>query len=236
MAVAEREHMAVGFDEYEVNRQLLLSLTFEEMTGLRTYDRARPDHALTLNGVPIWSSLANGLPYLDFNEANPDYLVCPAVDTADLDFTTEDFSMVAWVNADIFGGIYRTIMCRGVPPADGWAFYLSTGSICLWTNAGLTQQWSCSTAGMVIGTWYLVGATRSGTSVRTYVQGVDATEIAGTHADLASANRGLYIGSLDGGIGNRFDGKMWNPRIWGRTLAPWEMMELFMAERHWFGA
>jgi len=238
--------MAIGFDNDPLNYQLLLSLTFEEMVGTITHDRAKPaigagavmelHHTCVLNGVPTWNQLGNGLPYLEFNPGNPDFLDCPAADTQDLDFTTEDFTLALWINVDDLT-VDRYLMARGLLNNDGWLFYVNTnGAVYFFTNqAAANQDTSSANNAITTNSWCQLVITRSGGVVLLYKNGVDITDAAGAHVNPTTSARKLHIGIHNGEVNNPFDGKMWNPRIWARRLSPTEVMRLFVRERDLFG-
>ena len=230
--------MTIGYDNLSINDSLLMHLTFEEMTGLVTYDRAGPQHPCTLNGVPTWNSLVTGLPYLDFVQATPDWLDCGAVATADLDFTTEDFSIVLWIYPDALGTT-QMLVCRGLFNNDGWYLDLApAGNLALATCQAVTQS-SVSDPVITASAWNLVGISRDGASVIPYHNGLDVSFISGTHINPATSARELHIGITDGEINDPFDGKIaggpCGPRIWGRSLSYRDHRYIWETERQWLG-
>jgi hypothetical protein len=103
--------------------------------------------------------------------------------------------------------------------------------------AGPNQDASLSGVDILtINIWHLCGFSRSGTSVRIYMDGIDVTVTADSHANPASsAANNLYVGIYNDAAATPFDGYLWNPRIWGRALSPWEHRAIFDAERSLFG-
>ena len=89
--------MTVGFDKMTSNHELLMSLPFREGTGAITQDWAKPTREVDLINAPTWTPIASGLPVMAFNGVDQ-YLECDTLETADLDFTIEDYSLVGWVN------------------------------------------------------------------------------------------------------------------------------------------
>jgi len=80
--------------------------------------------------------------------------------------------------------------------------------------------------------WYFLAFTRSGTSVRTYINGVDETETIGTHNTiLTCVNEDFTIGRYSSWGPDYTDGQMWFPRIWSRKLDPSEIKFLYNSER-----
>ena len=230
-----------GYEKHLLEHQLVFDLTMEEVSGATgdyIFDRAGPHHPCQLHGATIgWTLLPSGLYVMDFTSGSPDWIDCAAGDTGDLDFTTEDFSLGAWVNVDSLAA-NRSIMCRGLLDTDGWhCQVLMDGSIVLFTNqTPAANQYSQSSVGLIqVGGSYLVGFSRDEGSVRCFINGVDVTETAGAHLDPTNANRELHIGIYDNETGSPWEGQMWRPRIWcARALAEWEWRELYEMERHWF--
>ena len=213
----------IGYDKFSLNYQCVLDLTFEEMTGLITYCRAPSDIVATLHGVPGWQQFINGLQRLEFDPTNPDWLDAPQADTTDLDFTAEDFSMMVWARIDDLT-IDRYLMVRGLANTDGWLFYVqnTTGRVGFSTCQAAATQSSFSYGDIVTATFFLIGMSRSGASVRTYINGIDRTDAPDTHIDPLTANRELHIGITDGEVNNPWDGGMHRPRAWNRYLEAWE--------------
>jgi hypothetical protein len=225
-----------GFDKEAINSQLLLGLPFVEGTGIITQDIAKPHHPVALTNTPTWTTLASGLQVLDFNAAIPEFLESPTVSTADLDFTSGDFSVAIWAYIDSLADI-RELFCRGLTTNDGWRiFIMDDGRLGIQTNQAAAAQTSLSAVGEItINNWGLLSASRSGTRGRVYKNGQDVTVTAPNHINPLTSARKLHVGIYDTEAHNPFDGKMWNPRIWGRKLEPWEHMALFNAERQLFG-
>ena len=228
--------MTIGFDNQPINHQLLLSLPFEEMTGLVTHDVAKPHHELTLTGTPpTWQSLVSGQPYIDFDGA-ADNLQCPAADSDDLNFTTEDFSLIGWLyNAGLFGT--DSVMCQGEDDVDGWELFIdAAGDITLRTNQGGAHTDLVAAAGFTATEWSLVGVSRYLTGGQFFLNG-DPITTTGALTDPVSVAAGniFYVGCQDGGAANFWDGGMGRLRAVERRVTTAQMNEIFEAERHWFG-
>ncbi len=86
----------IHYDDAPINRGMLLDLPFREATGIITQDVAKPHHPVTLVNTPTWASLASGLSVLDL-DGSTEYLQSLNADTADLGFTTGDYSVSAWI-------------------------------------------------------------------------------------------------------------------------------------------
>lgn len=221
-----------GYDNLALNHQIELDLTLEEMTGALVFCRSKQDIVATLNGLPTWQQFVNGLQYLDFDPANPDWLEVPAAATG-LNFTAGDFSLAVWARID--DAVTRTLMCRGLANTDGWMLHVSnTGRVGLATfQAGATQT-TYSTIAIAAATFYLIGITRIDTAVRTYVNGEDVTDAPDTHVDPLTSARDLHIGILDNEVNDPWDGGMHRPRAWSRLLAPAEMRLLYDMDKDKF--
>lgn len=226
--------------------ELLLDLYFRRGVSDVVDDWAAPHHPVTRNpggapGGPVWTDLDNGLTVLDFDHAIPDFLESPAADTVDLNFTTGDFSLAAWILIDDLWppGLPpwgNAVLCKSL--GNGWIHFISAdGAIEFRTFQSLFDyQASSSAAGEIaISTWYLVGVARSGASSRIYKNGTDVTDAAATHVDPLTSASKLYIGINGDETSRTFDGKMWRPRIWGRCLPPDEWAAIFAMERDLFG-
>ena len=228
--------MTIGFDNLAINHQLCLSLPFREGVGTLTHDISKNQMEFTLRGGPAtWTPLIPGIGVLDFLAANPDWLDCPGADSAALNYTTSDFSLVGWVNLSTLAA-NRMIFCRGLLDTDGyhWAI-LMDGSHALYTNQAAANQSSISGVGLItINNWFLLGVSRDGTSVRTFINGQDVTETEGTHIDPVASVREIHIGIYDNETGSPFSNQMWNPRAWSRALTSIDHKYLWYTERDWF--
>ena len=228
--------MALGYDKRPVYQNLLLGLTLEEMIGAEAHDRAKPHNSCILSGVPVWTALTNGQPYLEFDPANPDFLYGAGGAGNDLNFQAGAFSMAVWVYVDDIT-VDRTLFARGLVDTDGWYFFISntTGRLGLATcQITPFTQVSYSTNDVVTGAWRFVGATRSGAYVNLYRNGALVTDAPDTHINPDSSARELHVGVLDG-HDEPFDGRMAYPRIWGRALPDDDWQYLWETERHLFG-
>ena len=227
--------MSRGFDNVYANAELLLSLRMEAGVGTLAFDFAKPHHVSTLTGVPIWTNLANDLTVLNFDPANPDYLVTAAAGCVDLDFTTGAFAGACWVRGDALGN--RNIMTHGVHNTDGWYWTIDVvGAMILYTSqAGAFQSTTGSPGDIAIDTWRFVAFSRTGAAVTLSTNGVDVTTTAGTHIDPATAAaRNFYVGVNNAAGAGWYDGDLWNPRVWNRAVPASEFKSLFERERALF--
>ena len=222
-----------------INQGIILDLQFLEGSGVITRDWADAHHNdPTLTGAPTWSQLANDLNYLDFNSGNPDYIQIAAADSADLDFqTADDFSISMWINPDsVLGARYLFSRHKTGAGGGGFAAYHQSGLFAFVTyqNTGSSNT-SVSSTEMSISNWYLIVITRSGSSARLYINGIDVTVTTGNHTTIATATEKMLFGINRDEASNPFDGKMWRPRIWNRALSKEEIKFIFEKERKLFG-
>ena len=239
--------MAKGFDNLAINHQLDMSLPFAEYAGVAgdvTLDISKNHFPFTITGPPIWAipGPPTSIRCLNFAPATPDYLTCPGVTTAALDYTSEDFSYACWINMGNIAAVNRTLICRGLLDNDGWYIQvLLTGALYMITTQLAGPEWQSteSAAGIiVINTWFLVGMSRDGALVRFFLNGVEtAYDHQDNHVDPDSSNRATLIGIYDTlGVNTAFSQYMWNPRLWGdRALTLEDHNYIWETERHWFG-
>lgn len=219
-----------SFDKDPLYQGLLLSLPMMEGTGTAvTADVAKPHHLVTLTHAPTWTQLASGLWMMDFNSAHPDYLSCLAASCTDLDFTTGFFSLCVWVYPTSVTN--KTILWRkGAIAGSGWGIFLTATETRYYTN-------DVYTAGppLPLNTWSLLGYARTGALTGlAYYNGPDATTSSSAKNITSTANN-LTVATFSDGITYPFNGRLWNPRIWGRVLSPNEHMSIWKRERHLFG-
>lgn len=257
--------MTIGYDKIDVNRGLLLDLPFDEGKGVLVHDRAKPQRILTQQlpggGSFAWGNLITGCPYLEFvtiglAPGDGVYLECPAADTLDLDFTSGDYSIGAWVNHGITGNMKPKILIGRYQIDDtvllnntGWEVYLET-------NAGIDylelrhhhgslgvdpdHRDGCYSKGWATNRWDLLGISRHKVAGTSYPQhyrngvAVETTYTATGLRDPDSCGQDLVIGSRFTKDQDWFKGKQPKMKIWGRALAAEEWRFLFNCGEHWF--
>jgi len=197
---------------------LKLDMAFAIGAGAKLMDKSRYRSHGTISGAD-WADGAHGR-CLDFNPATPSYVEIPAAYTQ-LDFTSEDFSIIARIKVDLTAS--RAIFARGVDRTDGWLWrVLSTGQMDFFTSQSGPRQRSYSHTGdIATDTWATVGLTREGTSVKLYGDGVALTmDFSDTHLDPATCARTAKIGIRNDLATNPFDGKIEFLRIFGGIALP----------------
>ena len=145
---------------------------------------------------------------LDFNPALPSYVEIPAAHTQ-LDFIAEDFSIIMRVRFSSLPA-QSELLQRGLVNADGYYWHtLANGEVRFVTNQALANQWSGAGAGTVAAlTWYTLGVSRTGNSVRLLRNGVDLTATVGVHIDPVTCARSAKIGIWDDLIANPLDARI----------------------------
>jgi len=227
--------MTISTDKIGYNSECLLRLPFTEYTGVVTYDTSKAPHRMALTGPPTWLAMGSGQPYLQFNGAGQ-YLQCPAADSIDLNFTFEDWTMLAWVWNNGAGGA-QLLLDQGRVDVDGWQWFLFGTNIALRTNQAGSHDEIAAVDGLLPSVWQLIGVTRVGIVGQFYRNGATIpTLLNGGLADPVSVAGGrlLLVGCQEA-IANFFTGNLAIPRIWPRALSAVEMAQIFAVERSRFG-
>jgi len=244
----------IGFDKLDINHELLLGLPFREGAGTITHDRAKPHHILTQHvpggGSFAWGNMDTGCPYLEFipiggGATDGVYLDCPAADTADLNFTSGDYSIGGWINWGAGTSQSEILIGRYATEVDGWDCHLNAtlgATLSLRHNHSSlgTNHSTCFSRGWTPGTWWLFGISRLGASLFPLMYRNAAPVVmsysAGGMLDPDTANRDLVMGARAITLaGNWYYDYMWNIRVWGRALSEEEWKFIFHREKHWLG-
>ena len=227
-------HHTRGFDSIPYNHELLLSLQFREGTGTLTQDWAKPHHPMTCVGAPAWDTLDSGLGVLTF-DGDDDEVQCPGANSADLDLTTENFTLAAWAYHDNMS-TSRVIMNRGTLNTCGWEWYTANSNLALRTNQAASREGASGMGFIITDTWQFLVMVRTGLVGLAYLDGV-AMFTSQTDNGLLDP---VACGAHTFRVGNNphdnyFEGDLWNTRIWPRVLSASEVQAIFEAERNLFG-
>jgi len=199
--------------DFHLRSYVKLDMAFGVGAGATLFDKSRyrSHGAIT---TATWAAGLHGY-CLDFVAANPDLITIPTAHTQ-LDFTSEDFSIIARINGDSFVA-HNYLLTRGAFNARGYRFVvLAGGSLAFGTWQVAAGQLSTSLGGVIVaGNWYTVGMSRSGASVRVYRNGVDVTNTVGVHINPVTSPDDAYIGIHPDGASNPFDGRMEFLRVFG---------------------
>ena len=251
----------LGYDKYSINHQMLLDLPFREGVGTITRDIAKPHHQpVTLEdpggGSFVWTSPVSGLPCLEFvtvgfGATDGVYLDCSAANTADINFTSGDYSVVAWVNHRDTGHFKPKIVAgRYGVDIDGWEVYLESNTMLVppvhylehrhhhaSLGAGNLRDGCYSTGWTPDSGWSLIGISRSGLYPKHYRNGLPLVMSYGADGmrNPDTCNRDLVIGARFTKDQDWYYGYMSRPRLWDRELSADEFMFIFNSEKHWYG-
>ncbi len=224
------------YDDIPTNASALLDLPFREGIGIITQDVAKPHHPVTLVDTPTWESLGSGLGVLALNGTS-EYLESDSGDTGDLDFTSGDYTLAAWLRWES-GEDSQIVMGRYVVDTDGWELYLYGPTLLLTLRhhhagggATRTAQYS---EGWAQDAWHHMVVVRDGADIAFYRNGVLLTTIGDPLENPETATRDLVIGVRTSKDANWFKGKLWRPRIWSRVLTAVEARTLYELEVGWF--
>ena len=222
-----------GFDNIRYDHDLLLCLPFREAAGTVTRDWSKVYRPMTFGGAPTWTNLDNDLTVLDF--ADPAEITCPGADSADLDFTSGDFSLAVWAYHDDIGSAH-VIANRAQLNACGWEWYTATGNLALRTNQAASREGAAAVGCIVTGTWQFLGVTRIGLAAQMYIAGQPFETSHTDNGLLDPVACGVQTFRVANNPNtNYFDGMMWGLRIWNRALAAVEMATIYDTERDLFG-
>ncbi len=192
---------------------LNLDMAFAIGAGTQLMDKSRYRSHATISGAD-WADGAHGR-CLDFVAASKDYVEIPAA-YDQLDFTSEDFSIIIRYNVDTLA-IHRELFMRASYNSNGYRLVsYNDGSIRFQTYQVAAIQESSTAVGQITtGSWVTVGISRSGAAVTILKNGVDITDTSGSHINPVSSPRSAKIGIFDDKTSQPFDGKIEFLRIFG---------------------
>jgi len=233
--------MSVGYDNLDINHNMVLDLAFRDGVAASTIvrDESKSRYAFTKTGLPAPYTLpGSGLQVMDFTLATPDFLEAAIAAVPNLDFTSEDFSYAGWLDPSNLAGDC-IVFCHGQAIVDG--FYmriLANGSVNFESNQAAAAQHVISTAGDVaINTHQLVGISRSGVLLQIFVNGVEV--IYTTQDDivdpLTSAEKFLF-GVYRDEVTDAWGQYMGRQRLWlNRQLSVSDHRFIWETERNKYG-
>ena len=192
---------------------LKLDMAFAIGEGAKLMDKSRYRSHGTISGAD-WADGAHGR-CLDFVAATPSYVEIPAAYTQ-LDFTSEDFSIIIRLNADSIANT-PYIYCRSAFNEDGYMIYADpTGLVRLLTHQSGANQLSTTAIGAIVaGTNQTLGVSRDGASAIIYINGLANISVVGVHQNPTTCDRSAMIGVYDNKVNSPFDGKIEFLRIFG---------------------
>lgn len=236
---------SVHYDDISYNSDVLLDLKFMESTGTITHDVGKPHHIITLNNTPTWTSIASGLQVLQFN-GTTNYLDASNASTADLGFTTSDYTLSGWINwtdtgttVKIFGRNEISVIGVGV---GGWElyFYGSAGHNYLQLrhchSAGATTTTGAFSEDWIPGTWWHFAVVRSGGACTHYRNGVALiTSVSpGGLIDPEATTQDFVIGTRWTKNTDFYSGQIANLKICNATISASDIKSMYEIEKRWF--
>lgn len=184
--------------------------------------------AWTQRSTSIWTVALDG---------GDDYVQVPAASSKQLNFTSEDFTLMCWAySPGMVAACY--IMGQGATDVDGWGLFCFVNNLSLRLNQAAGHTDISAVNGFADDLWQLVAVTRTGNTGQFYCQGVAIATIGGGGlADAVSVAGGnkLLFGIADNELTNAWDGSLEKPRAFSYALSAAEHYSYFEAERRWFG-
>lgn len=142
-----------------------------------------------INGAVF--TTADGISYVNCDGSN-DFVNLGNI----LNYTTQNFTISGWYRFNAFA-TDNIPFFKGQYQANG--FYLtiqSGGNLVFFTNqSGATQISNTSTNAFYTNNWMFISCVRTGSTVRTYVNGTLSTTAYGTHINPASSSDNLLLGA-----------------------------------------
>lgn len=232
----------IHYDSLAINRNLILDLPFREGIGaLYTQDISIVHHQLTMVGAPAWTILDSYLGCLTF--VTNDYIWGTAGATADLDFTSVDYSLGGWFFFTSGGADDKTLMCRFLVSDSGWELYHYTNEILTLRHhhaAGATTRTGAYCGNWAFNKWWFMGVSRHAGTVQFWRGDIDGfgaiatTVSAGGMIDPEPCGQSFFIGTDTTGE-NDYNGMMWRPLIWfERYISEAEWQQTWEKEVEWF--
>jgi len=197
----------------------------------KIYDRSPYGNNGTIMGA-TWVRLPSGLWYLSF-DGQDDYVDCGMSDA--LNFTSEDFTIKAWIKCDNFA-VENAIFQKGAWISEGYFFQVTTSRrLDFYTiQAGPARQRTFGDQNVQANTWHHCVASRSGVSVKLYLDTGEDIKTAGTHLDPDPTDQPARIGLRDDG-GNDMAGCIALLEVWNRAWTTLDVEKSFDREKHLFG-
>ena len=156
-------------------------------------------------------------------------------------FTTEDFSfniffyLTSLTTSTV--GQAPVLFYKGSYQVNGYYIQLGSSnpsSTNFITNQSGANQVTTSTLSLIVGAWNNLSVTRSGSSVKIYINGVDATASAGTHINPTSSTDNFVLSSYNSA--SIFSNiRIASFQVYNRTLSAIEVLQNFNAVRSRFG-
>jgi hypothetical protein len=147
---------------------------------------------------------------------------------ASLDITGS-ITIIVRLQTTNMSDLQQMIYCKGLFNADGIYCQLHHDDLAFATNQSGAFQETRSDANLFpINTWVTVAFTRSGTSCRIFIDGIEVSySETGSHSNPTSSSRTARIGQYDDGSSFEWSGKISYMMIWGRAMTEGEILLLY---------
>lgn len=172
-----------------------------------------------------------------------DYLELDKAACVDLNFMSGDYSIGIWLKWELAGGVAsHIVIARYEVSVSGWELYLTETGLHRYLTlrhhhaGGASVRTAYTSDDWTEDTWWFCGVTRIGDASFHYRNGV-LIPIA-TYNDLIdpeTCNQDLVIGVRYTKNADYYKGSLWRPRVWPRALSADEWLDMFEAERGFFG-
>ncbi len=231
------------YDSVDEQANILLDLPFREGVGIVTQDVAKPHHPMVMVNTPTWAAEGSGLGVLQLDGLT-EYLECDAADCADLDFTSEDYSIGGWLNWTV-EEFSQIVIARYELSVSGWEVYLTNAAGLNYLSlrhhhaGGATTRTGAFSTGWTPGTNWFFGITRQG-PVATMYRGTPGGALVAVPTtsdvliDPETSNQDLVIGTRYTKNANFFKNMLGRPRAWSPALTPAQWGQVFGKEAGWF--
>ena len=225
--------MTVLYDNISYNKRMLLDLPFREGIGTITQDVAKPHHPVTLVGTPSWTALASGKMALVLGGlGSGDYGQCLNANSADLGFTSGDFSIGGWFKWEDTSEDSQILIARYEVSVGGWEVYMTEVVALRYMTlrhhhaGGATARTGAYSLGWAYSMLAHFGISRSGTSALFYRNGEPITTVSDTLIDPESTTQDMVIGVRYSKDANYLSGRL--PRLFiageALTAEDWKSM------------
>ena len=198
-----------------------------ELSGTR-YDETVNKNNLTDNNTVLYAAgkIGNAA---DFELTTSEYLSATAVASANLNFTSSNFSASFWWKPEsLAAGTQPAFLCRGIYNAEGWyvQFRVDVDYIQVMLNTAATNTSFYSNTGLIsAGTLYHIGIVRNGTTGYIYVNGIDRTSSSATLVNPVTSSESFYMGSYRSTT-HYVDGLLDEVIIWNVALTAAEVLQV----------